>query len=66
MRRVEDDRVGLLTIRVWVEPGVSHWFARVTKCDDVESGIATSSALDDTDAVYSTVKEWLEDFIGGQ
>jgi hypothetical protein len=66
MSPTDDDRVGVLTIRVWIEPGMAHWRARITRSSDVVHGTDISSVVDSVDAVFETIRMWLEDFVGGQ
>ena len=63
MRPHDLDRVGVLTVRVWIEPGVAQWRARITRSNDVEIGTTTSSVADSVDGVCQAVREWLEAFV---
>lgn len=54
------ERVGLLIIRAWCEPGSSEPLrAQLRICDDVSDGLKRTLTLCRAEEVCSTVREWL-------
>jgi hypothetical protein len=61
------ERVGLLTIRVWVEAGSSQPFrANVRFTNDVSQGYQAARVLSDEGAVNETVQTWLRELAASQ
>ena len=61
------ERIGLLTVRVWVEPGSSQPLrANVRFTNDVSEGYQAARVLSDERAVNEAVQNWLREFAAAQ
>jgi len=61
---VTTDRIGLLLIRAWVEPGSSSPLrAHIRRTTDVAQGFEQSLTVADKEAVVAAVQAWLSEVL---
>jgi hypothetical protein len=60
------ERVGLLLIRAWVEPGsAAPLRARIQKTSDLSSGLDPIETVVDAERVLEAVRLWMADVLTG-
>jgi hypothetical protein len=63
MSTTRPGRAGAMAIRVWTEPGVSGFRARLLARADVESDVETIVTVDDRDELLAAVGQWLDEVL---
>jgi len=58
-----EDKITVLTIRVWKEPGVPGWRARVSSLPDAGKRATNAKVVSSLDDVLQTVREWVQEFL---
>lgn len=56
-------RASFMVIRVWMEPGEGGMRGRIVRSGDAEADSQDAIAVSTPDAVYDSVRDWLEDFL---
>jgi hypothetical protein len=54
------ERVAMLVVRAWTQPGAGHSFARITSTMDVSGQARTITLADSVEGIREAVLAWLE------